>query len=133
MKLIKFYSPLVAALAFTLAGCGEGAGGSAQAATAPAIDAPRATAESTIRAGFARSAESPEMLELMLKQPEVEILVFCIQAQLAAQGWAPEQHQFLMTATNGTGDINELKKKNYSEAESMKHFGPLFKAQGECM
>ncbi|MFC6634024.1 hypothetical protein [Microbulbifer taiwanensis] len=134
MKPIKFCSPLVAVLAFTLTGCDQGGysgNGDVLAQAADNANAALATAESMVYAGFAKRVDA-EMLKLFQEQPEYQGFVSCIQIELALQKWTADQHEFFMNATAGTGDIEKIDEEKYSEAEMKYYFGPILMANGQC-
>lgn len=96
-------------------------------------NASRATADQVISSVFARSAESPAMLEMLKQQPEYELLKTCVELQLASQGWTAEKHEFFMTATGGSGDMNNINKDQYSELQFATYFVPVMTTSAECM
>lgn len=96
-----------------LAGCGENT-------------AARDTAEAVIGSMFESKASSPDELAVMQGMPEYRQVVDCLADHLEQSGWTQAQHDFLMVETKNTGNIQLLDSSKFSEAEQIKHFGPIF-------
>jgi len=127
-RTIKYALPLI--LSISIVGCGDSSNTStASSGGNAAYDTATATMTASINAGDG----TEELKQLMLQQPETRSANLCIAKQLELQGWTREQHDFLMDETNNTWNIALINERKFSEAQILKHFGPLFTAYGSCM
>ena len=92
-----------------------------------------ATAETIVANAMFKGEESPQMEELYKKQPEYITVVECIGWALDEQGWTQDQHDSLMTMTANTGNLGNINKHEYTEAQWMEKVGPVFMASNSCL
>ncbi len=117
-------------LSISIAGCSDSSTtNTASSDGNAAYDTATVTMTAIINAGD----NSDAIKQLTLQQPEFRSINLCVARQLELQGWTREQHNFLMQETKNTGNIALINQSKFSEAQALKHFGPLFIAQSSCM
>jgi len=88
--------------------------------------AAKQTAEAVVGAMFESSASSPAELEMLKNMPEYAEAVNCLATHLDQNGWNQEKHDFFMSETNNTGNMQLINPRKFSDEDAMKHFGAIF-------
>ena len=90
------------------------------------------TAEKVVE-GLFKAKEDPATAELLLRQPEVRMVIQCIADHLDMQGWSMSNHEEFMRLTDSTGDLSRIYALGLSDSEIERKLGPVFMASGDCM